>query len=214
MIRIPQEDDRNSEIELLIATAKQGTRSSLGELLSAYHNYLMIVACVHFRPRLRPRTSPADMVQETMLRAIMHFGQFRGTNELQLQAWLRRILVNVMATFIERHVLAARRDRRREVSLQSMDADAENGGNRLAEVLPAIGVSPDLELQQNEEFLLLAQRLSQLSDNYRQVLILRNLQELPFEVIAKSLNRSVPATRMLWVRAIEKLRHLYETDKF
>jgi RNA polymerase sigma-70 factor (ECF subfamily) len=45
--------------------------------------------------------------------------------------------------------------------------------------------------------------------DYRDVLMLRNLQSLPFEEVAERMNRSVGATRMLWLRAIEKLRAVY-----
>jgi len=58
----------------------------------------------------------------------------------------------------------------------------------------------------------LADRLSQLPDDYREVLVLRNLQGLPFEDVARRIGRSVGATRMLWLRAIEKLRTVYRED--
>jgi hypothetical protein len=35
---------------------------------------------------------------------------------------------------------------------------------------------------------------------------------LPFEEVASRIGRSVGATRMLWLRAIEKLRTLYRSD--
>lgn len=213
MIHIPRNDTGDSEIRTLIVAAKRGEQSSLGELLSFYYEFLLILASVHFPPQLRPRTSPADVVQETLLRAIMHFGQFQGTNEQQLKAWLRKILSNVLATLIEHHVLAARRDRRREVSIQRCELNPEHTRRPLTDMLPSAGVSPELALQRDEDCLLLAMRLSQLTAVYRQVLILRNFQELSFEEVAKSLNRSVGATRMLWVRAIEKLRSVYQTEE-
>ena len=213
MIHIPRNDPGDSEIRSLIVAAKRGEQPSLGELLSHYFDFLMTLATIHFQPQLRPRTSPADVVQESLLRAIIHFGQFQGTNEPQLKAWLRKILSNVLATFIEYHVLAARRDRRREVSIQRFELNTEHTRKRLTDMLPSAGASPEMALQRSEDCLLLAKRLSQLTDDYRQVLVLRNFQELPFEEIAKSLNRSVGATRMLWTRAIEKLRSVYETEE-
>ena len=49
--------------------------------------------------------------------------------------------------------------------------------------------------------------------DYREVLVLRNLQGLPFEEIAQQINRSVGATRMLWLRAIDKLRSVYRKEE-
>jgi RNA polymerase sigma-70 factor (ECF subfamily) len=51
-----------------------------------------------------------------------------------------------------------------------------------------------------------------LSEDHREVLVLRNLQGLDFEKIAEMMGRSVPATRMLWLRALEKLRATYASD--
>ena len=44
---------------------------------------------------------------------------------------------------------------------------------------------------------------------YQQVLVLRNIQGLSFEEIATQLNRTLGSTRMLWLRAIERLRAVY-----
>jgi RNA polymerase sigma-70 factor, ECF subfamily len=43
--------------------------------------------------------------------------------------------------------------------------------------------------------------------------VLRNLQGLPFEEISQRINRSVGATRMLWLRAIDKLRAVYRREE-
>ena len=66
--------------------------------------------------------------------------------------------------------------------------------------------------QQREEAVVLADRLAQLPEDYREVLVLRNLQGLAFEEVAQRIDRSVGATRMLWLRAIEKLRSAYRKE--
>jgi RNA polymerase sigma-70 factor (ECF subfamily) len=153
------------------------------------------------------------VVQETMLRAHQHFDQFRGSTEPELLGWLRQILVNNLAKFVEQHVLAARRDVRREVSIERLGAALEQSTVQLAALLPATGKSPSMAVQQREEAVLLADRLAQLPSAYREVLILRNLQGLPFEDVAQRIERSVGATRMLWLRAIEKLRDVYRREE-
>jgi len=119
-----------SHANLLICRARRGSKSSLGSLLEQYRNYLVVLAATQIEKRLQPRVSPSDVVQETMLRAHKNFGQFRGTTEQELLAWLRQILVNNLARFVEQHMLAARRDVRREVSIE-----------RLGVAFPRCGVS-------------------------------------------------------------------------
>lgn len=200
-------------IPLLIDRARQGHGSSIGVLLQLYRNYLAVLAATQIEKRLQPRVSPSDVVQETMLRAHKNFAQFRGTTEPELLGWLRQILVNNLAKFVEQHMLAARRDVRREVSLDRMGAALEQSTIRLAALLPGQNSTPSMAVQRREEAVLLADRLAQLPPDYRDVLVLRNLQGLPFEEIAQQINRSVGASRMLWLRAIEKLRAVYQKEQ-
>jgi RNA polymerase sigma-70 factor (ECF subfamily) len=196
----------------LITGAREGRPSSIGVLLQQYRNYLMVLAATQLEHRLQPRVSPSDVVQETMLRAHKNFGQFRGTSEGELLAWLRQILVNNLARFVEQHMLAARRDVRREVSIERLGKALEQSTIQLAALLPAEQNSPSMAVQQREEAVLLADRLAQLPADYREVLVLRNLQSLPFEEVAERMERSVGATRMLWLRAIERLRAVYGSE--
>jgi RNA polymerase sigma-70 factor (ECF subfamily) len=201
-----------SHANLLIGRARRGSKSSLGSLLEQYRNYLVVLAATQIEKKLQPRVSPSDVVQETMLRAHKNFGQFRGSTEQELLAWLRQILVNNLARFVEQHMLAARRDVRREVSIERLGAALEQSTIQLAALVPSEGKSPSVAVQQREEAVVLADRLAHLPADYRDVLVLRNLQGLPFEDVASRIGRSVGATRMLWLRAIEKLRTVYRQD--
>jgi RNA polymerase sigma-70 factor, ECF subfamily len=196
----------------LLDRARHGSKSSLGALLQQYRNYLVVLASIQIERRLQPRVSPSDVVQETMLRAHKNFAQFRGTTEPELLAWLRQILVNNLAKFVEQHMLAARRDVRREISMERIGAALEHSTIQLAALVPAATKSPSMAVQQREEAVLLADRLAQLPEDYREVLVLRNLKGLAFEEVARRIDRSVGATRMLWLRAIEKLRSIYRKE--
>jgi RNA polymerase sigma-70 factor (ECF subfamily) len=201
--------DAPSSFSSLVDDARGGDVSSIGVLLQQYRNYLMVLASTQLEARLQPRVSPSDVVQETMLRAHKNFGQFRGGTEGELLAWLRQILVNNLAKFVEQHMLAARRDVRREVSIERLGKALEKSTIQLAALLPAASKSPSMAVQQLEEAVQLADRLAQLPGDYREVLVLRNLQSLPFEEVAARMDRSVGAARMLWLRAIERLRAVY-----
>jgi RNA polymerase sigma-70 factor (ECF subfamily) len=193
-------------LEFLLRNAREGDRQSIGELLSQYRNYLMLLGISQFQQRLRPRVSPSDIVQDVMLRAHCHFGQFRGHSERELLAWLREILINSLARFVEQHVRAAKRDIRREISLETFTAAV----GPLPELInPAQQQAPSATVSLGEQTTQLTALLKQLPEHYREVLVLRNIQGLAFEEVATRLNRSPGATRMLWLRAIEKLRAVY-----
>ena len=54
--------------------------------------------------------------------------------------------------------------------------------------------------------MLLAEALSRLPEDYREVIVLRNLEELSHEDVAARMGRAVGAVRMLWLRALSRLR--------
>ena len=203
----PREDN---PIEL-IADARDGTDGSLGRLLLLYTNYLKFLATMHIDPRIRARVSPSDIVQETFCEAQRDFGQFRGKSEPEFLAWLRRILVNNLARQVERHLLTQKRDVRREVKLDEIGVSMERSTMRLGAILVDRGDSPSSDAARSERAVILVDALAELPADYRDVLVLRHVQSLSFDEIGRRMERSSGATRMLWLRAMERLRPLLET---
>lgn len=198
-------ESRTREEELL-TSARRGQRECLGQLLELYCNYLKLLARTQIDERLRTRVSPSDVVQETFFEAHRDFGQFRGQTVSEFLAWLRQILIHNLARLVERHVLAEKRDVRREISLDGIRAALERSSARLDAVLADQGASPSSDAQRREYAIILADQLAELPPDYREVLTLRHLQGLPFKEVALRMGRSPGAVRMIWLRAIERLR--------
>ncbi len=192
----------------LLMSAKDGEKEKLGQLLQLYINYLKILATTQLDNKLRNRVSPSDIVQETLLEAHRDFHQFRGQSEPELLSWLRRILIHNIGRVVERHILAEKRNVRREVSLDRVHQSMERSSIHMRQIADD-GCSPSSAAQQGEHTRMLADHLAELPEDYRQVIVLRNLEGLPFKDVAESMGRSAGAVRMLWLRAIDALR-----DKF
>ena len=75
---------------------------------------------------------------------------------------------------------------------------------------PPLGAKLDALVRRRKQSksVLVREAIERLPDDYRDVIVLRNLQRLPFDEVARRLNRSRPAAQMLWARAIQKLREL------
>jgi RNA polymerase sigma-70 factor (ECF subfamily) len=189
------------EASQLLAEARQGNGEGLGALLEMYRGYLQGRAGALLGLNLRDVVNPSDLVQQTFLEAWRDFGQFEGTTEAQWRAWLRRILAHNLAALVERHVQARKRDVRRQSSLDDQRVDP---------VSPLS--SPSAQTQRQEASAVLAQRLSQLPAASREVLRLRNLEGLSFEEVARRLDRTPGAVRVLWVRALDRLRLLLKEE--
>jgi len=194
-----------SSIELL-NLARAGDQESLGLLLRNYFRYLNSLSRSRIDDRIRIRVSASDVVQDTLLEAHRDFSSFVGTSLEEFTGWLRKILFNNLATAIEAHVLAGKRDVRKQRRLEADLGDASQFTGGLDFGLQADVSSPSSPLNRDESLQELQRAISCLPDSYRTVIELRNFQGLSFAEIAKRMNRNSGAVRMLWVRAVEKLK--------
>jgi RNA polymerase sigma-70 factor (ECF subfamily) len=181
-------------------------------MLELYRNYLRLLARTQIDLQLQGRLNPSDVVQETYLRAYGRFSQFRGHSEQELLGWLRRILVRVLARSVEDNLMAQKRDVRRELSLQSLQRRLDRSSMHFDHMLVSQIRSPSDHAQQRELVAVVADRLAELPADYRDVIVLRNLEGLSFEEVAGRMNRTPGAVRVLWVRAIEKFRGFAELE--
>ncbi len=195
-----------SEIDRLFTSARAGSSSCLGRLLTLYTNYLKLLAATQLDQRLRGRVSPSDVVQDTFFEAHRDFAQFRGQSTGEFVAWLRRIVVNNILRVVEQHVLAEKRDVRREVSLEEIGRRLEQSTVRLETLLAQEADSPSRCATRRENEVMLADALAELPADYREVILLRHIEGLPFEDVARRMDRTAGAVRMLWLRALKKLR--------
>lgn len=200
----------SSAFEQLFRQARGGGADALGELLESYRGYLRVLAGTQVSRRLAQRMSPSDIVQETMLAAHRDFQEFRGDCANQFTAWLRTILARNLFRAIERHLKAEKRDLRREISINTVCRQLDTSSCAIAGLLQSPIATASSIVSQEEETLRVYDLLAQLPDDYREVITLRNLHSLRFEVIAEQMGRSSTAVRLLWLRAIRRLRSLYE----
>jgi RNA polymerase sigma-70 factor (ECF subfamily) len=192
--------------DCLLAAARGGSGESFGRLLQIYVSYLKLLAQTHLVANVRVRVSPSDVVQETLLEAHRDFGKFRGGSEQEFVAWLRKILVNNLSRAVEQHLLADKRDVRREVSMEQLRASVQRSTLRLGAMLADNSPTPSNHAQNQENLTALADALIELPPDYRSVIIFRHLEGLPFAMVAERMQRTVGATRMLWLRAMDQLR--------
>ncbi len=196
--------------ETMMADARAGDVVSLGELLQRYRNYLRLLVSAQLRISVGRRVGESDVVQEAMLAAHRDFADFRGQTASEFAGWLRTILARTLLREIDRHVKAEKRDVRREVSLDSLNRDLSSSGVQLASLIAAKQETPSEIVSNEEESARVANLISQLPVDYQTVVMLRNFSGMRFEEIAEQMERSSQAVRLLWLRAIKRLRKLHD----
>jgi RNA polymerase sigma-70 factor (ECF subfamily) len=195
------------DVSRLIAAARSADAEALDLLLGAFRNYLKVLAQTGLHAALRSKADPSDIAQETMLRAAQHFEQFRGVTEAELAGWLRQIQARYMANLARHYEATDARRVDRERSLEDLLAASSAALGRL---IAGSAGSPSRAAQRREMRLILADALAELSEDYREVIVLHNLEELDWLEVARRMDRTPAAARMLWARALKQLRPLLE----
>ena len=188
---------------LLLDRARGGDDAALGRLLESYSNYLTLLARVQIGRRIQGKVDAGDVVQEVFLEAHRQIANFRGTSEGELVAWLRRILAGQLALTLRRYLGTKGRDvnLERELGAQlDQSSQAMDGG------FVAPTSTPSQHVSRREQAVLLADALDKLPPDYREVIILRHLEALPFAEVASRMGRSEDSVQKLWVRALASLR--------
>ncbi len=191
---------QGNSAERLLADARQTPGEGLGPLLELYRRYLHALARSRLGTQLQARMNASDVVQETFLEAYRDFPHFRGTTEAELVRWLRQILLHKLGHVVEQQLKARKRDARRDEPLDAVAPPLSPGS------------SPSMQAQRHELSAVLTAQLGRLPPDYREVLVLRNLHELPFEEVARRMNRSSAAARALWLRALDHLRRVLKEE--
>jgi RNA polymerase sigma-70 factor (ECF subfamily) len=187
----------------LLAKARAGDAAAHDRLFAHSRDYLGFAARARVETRLRAKVDASDLVQQTLLEAHRGFERFQGATEAEWLAWLRRILDHNAADFVRRYRGTGKRQVGREVPLAGADSSAAGCPE------PSAGdESPSAAAVRHEGELALTAALAKLTPDHREVIVLRNLQRLPFDEVAQQMGRSRPAVQMLWMRAIQKLQEV------
>jgi RNA polymerase sigma-70 factor (ECF subfamily) len=188
--------------KLLLEQAKESA-TARGQLLSVYERYLHLLARLQIGRRLQGKVDPADVVQETFLEAHRQFPMFRGTTEAELTVWLRKILAGQIALTVRRYAGTKARDIHLERELVD---DLNRSSAALDRGLVAATSTPSLKASRREQALLLADALDRIAENYREVIILRNLEGLSFADVASRTGRTEASVQKLYVRGLAALK--------
>jgi RNA polymerase sigma-70 factor (ECF subfamily) len=185
-----------------LAAARGGSREALGDLLQQVRAYLLAIANKELSDELQAKGGPSDLVQDSLLEAQRDFAQFAGSSPDDLQAWLRRILLNNLVNFNRQFRGTDKRQVGREVSRECPHCCA-------AEPLANL-TTPSAAAVRREQEQLLQRALDELPEHYRQIIVWRNREARSFAQIAEMLGKSADAARMLWGRALEALQQQLE----
>ena len=144
-----------------------------------------LVTWVHARlsPQLRSKLEPEDVVQEILL--ALHRGPFEYRDERAFFSWVYRVAENRIRDLADYHGAQKR---------------------QMRPAPPPSVTSPSSGARRSELTERLHDAVSRLRDDYRRVILLRRIEERDTEEVARLLERSPGAVRVLYCRALKALR--------
>lgn len=178
-----------------IERARSGDQSCFNDLLAKWRPYLRMRARDLLGQGVANRADSSDIVQETMVQAHRNLSSFRGNTRFEWAGWLKRILFNEVRR-TRRYHLADKRSVAIETQMDDSGIPQSSFDDRASKLV---------EFERGVQVVL---ALGQLTTLMREVVVRRVFHKQSFREIAGELNRSEGATRVLWSRAIKRLRQV------
>ena len=152
---------------------------------------------------LATRVDPSDVVQETMMEATRLLPEYLSHRRICFYPWLRELAIRRLIQLHRRHVLAAKRSIKREVTRPAWLPDESKV--ELAGRLIHSGTSPSGYMEQQELLQEVKNALQELPESEREILVLKYLEKLTAEEIAEILGTTERTVWRRHGRAIERV---------
>jgi RNA polymerase sigma-70 factor (ECF subfamily) len=161
-------------------------------------------------PRLAARVDPSDVVQEALAKAYPRLDEYLRNPSLPFYPWLRQFTWDCLVDLHRRHVKAERRSVKcEEISTPGLSSESVL---RLSQRLMSRGSSPSNHMIRQELRDRLHAALAKLSPSDREILVMRNLDQMPAADIAAVLGIKEGTVRVRHLRALERLRTLLDLE--
>ena len=152
----------------------------------------------------RNHDDAAELTQDTFVKVLENINSFRSKSSFY--TWLFRVAVNHTLNYCKRRFKLS------PVSLDAENDQDEGSKGKLAAVLAAPdGLDPAMVAQQKELSQIVVNLIGQLQQEYRVVLVLRDIEQMTYAEIAEVLRIETGTVKSRLSRARAKLRELLET---
>lgn len=195
----PMNDAAKKTIKLVL-DAQRGDEKALNQLYNRYLERVHRIVRLHLGRKLRSKLDSMDIVQDVMIRVLKDFKNFKPDKDTAFVNWITRMVVNEIKDKA-RYFGAEKRRLSREEALEYTDKE----GQMVEKQIPAKTTSPTRKLLLKEEYRNFEEALDQLPAKQKDIIILRNLNEMSFKEIADQMDSTEDAARMAYVRGIDRL---------
>jgi RNA polymerase sigma-70 factor, ECF subfamily len=170
----------------MIAAILAGDIQLFHELIRPYERSVYVMALSY----MKSEADAEDVAQEAIVRSFRNLSSFRA--ESKFSTWLISIAINEARTRLRRQVL---------VRMESLDQLPDEDKGLSPALLRDWREIPSEAVERDEVRKLIQQAVDQLPDIYREVFLLRDVEELSINEAAEALKISIPSVKVRLHRA-------------
>jgi RNA polymerase sigma-70 factor (ECF subfamily) len=191
--------ESREEDSLLIKRALAGDQKAFHNLRLKYYNAIFKL----INRMLRNREEVEDLTQEAFIKAFTSLNRF--DNQYSFSTWLYKIATNNSIDHI----------RKKKLQTFSINKPIESDESDYSFELPDTDLEPDQELIATQRKKMLDDAMNSLPPKYRQVILMRHVDEKEYQEIAKTLKLPLGtikahifrARELLYKQLRDKMRH-------
>jgi RNA polymerase sigma-70 factor (ECF subfamily) len=201
----------NSEETIhLIERAKAGDQAALNEIFAIHRDRLRRMVELRLDTRLHARVDASDVVQDAYLEVTRRLDEYLRDPKLPLFLWLRLVVGERLSKLHRQHLATGMRDAGREVSLYRGALPAASSAALAAQLLGR-QTSPTQAAVRAERLLRLQEALNALDPIDREIISLRQFEDLSTAEAAQVLEIEPAAASKRYIRALKRLKDILAT---
>jgi RNA polymerase sigma-70 factor (ECF subfamily) len=189
----------------LLDDARTGAPGAVDRLLTEFREPLRRVIDLRLDPAIARRVDASDIVQDVLLEANQRLTEYLKKPDMPFHLWLRHLAQDRIIDTHRRHRLAQRRSVDREQPI-ARSAWADESSVSLVAQLTDSEATPGTEAIRQELQRRLDGAIDQLSDDDREIILMRHHEGLSNQEVATALTLTEAAASMRYLRALRRLR--------
>lgn len=183
------------EEDAIIRAASEGDRDAFCRIVSMYEKFVYNA----LRMKIGCAEDAFDLSQEVFIKLWRHLARYRG--DCRFSTWIYKICMNTALDHLRRE---------KNVSAEPMPTYTDKDGD---EVMPEFrdedeASSPESVLEKNEAVRTVRRAISRLSEEQREVILLRDIEGYSYEEISDMLNLEIGTVKSRLNRARTNLKTL------
>ena len=189
----PKLQYKKMSLEELVVLSQQNDLKALEELIKREQKNVFAA----FSYLTDKRENISDLTQEALLRVAKNISSLK--NPKHFKSWLNTIITNLFYDEL-------RKSARKPDTISIEDTECENSDFNILSLIPDKKCKPHEKCISNELEKIIKEAIQKLPEQFRIVIVLRELQELSYEEIAKLTSSSVGTVKSRIARARCKLQ--------